>query len=448
MAEVIEGEDLKRLGEFTFKEVSKRVDDASVIASLILERMVRFSNNSITVTKKNENFEVFIYLSKDKKRFLGSTSNLKEESLKNFIDKLIKACESSKESEDYTPLEKAPLPFSEHYNFDERIAKGYVDLVDLANSGINSALKWANRVAGSLLSLTNYSYILTTSGVERDDKATQITINIRAFTEKEISGHGLSCSSNSRGLDVEKAGREAGEHALNSKRRGNWEEGKYEVLYSPTVSADLFQHIGYFSSAYAIEIGISFLVDKLDSKVAVEDFSLSDSALVYGALNSRVFDDEGYVSGNTKIIEKGLLKGYLHNLTTAKKFNTKSTGNAGIIEPSPWNLIVEGGNSTYDDMVKSMKKGLIVTNNWYTRFQNLREGAFSTLPRDATYLVEDGEIKHSIAGLRITDSLPRMLKEIDEMSKERRWIKWWEVEIPVLSPWVKVKDVLITKAEG
>ena len=48
------------------------------------------------------------------------------------------------------------------------------------------------------------------------------------------------------------------------------------------------------------------------------------------------------------------------------------------------------GDSGYDEMVKEMKRGMILTSNWYTRFTNYRTGEFSTVPRDGTYLVENG----------------------------------------------------------
>ena len=96
----------------------------------------------------------------------------------------------------------------------------------------------------------------------------------------------------------------------------------------------------------------------------------------------RVFDDEGTPTQSTKIIEGGVLTSYLHNLTTAKRFKTESTGNAGWIEPDAWNLEVGHGDSGYSEMVKEMKRGMSLTSNWYTRFTNYRTGEFSTVPRD------------------------------------------------------------------
>ena len=101
-----------------------------------------------------------------------------------------------------------------------------------------------------------------------------------------------------------------------------------------------------------------------------------------------------------------------------------------------------------NDMITDVKRGILVTNNWYTRFQNMRTGEFSTIPRDATFLIENGSIKHPIRGTRISDSLPRLLMNIQSISKERKWIEWWEVSVPTLSPSMHIKDVSISKALG
>ena len=99
-------------------------------------------------------------------------------------------------------------------------------------------------------------------------------------------------------------------------------------------------------------------------------------------------------------------------------------------------------------MVREMKNGIVLTSNWYTRFKNYRTGEFSTVPRDGMYLVERGELKSPTKGIRISDSLERMFSSIRLLSKEREWVQWWEVDTPVLCPWVMVDGVTVTRAYG
>jgi PmbA protein len=246
------------------------------------------------------------------------------------------------------------------------------------------------------------------------------------------------------------AGERAGAHSKSMKNaRQLSEEGKaFQVLMSPTVASNLFGLVGDFASAFSIEAGTSYLVGKLGKKVASEAFHLTDLGRGDDCLQARTFDDEGQPTQSTKLVEGGVLKSYLHNLSTAKRFKSKSTGNAGLIEPGPWNLEVGAGDSTYDEMVKEMKRGLVLTSNWYTRFKNYRTGEFSTVPRDGTYLVESGEVRAPIKGIRISDSLERMSSSIRLLSKEREWVQWWEVDTPTLCPWVLVDGVTVTKAYG
>ena len=114
----------------------------------------------------------------------------------------------------------------------------------------------------------------------------------------------------------------------------------------------------------------------------------------------------------------------------------------------PWNLEIGAGDSSYREMVGEMKKGMILTSNWYTRFTSYQTGEFSTVPRDGAYLVENGEITGPLNSLRISDTLERMFSSVESLSKEREWIQWWEVDVPTLCPWVLVGGVRVTKAYG
>jgi len=180
--------------------------------------------------------------------------------------------------------------------------------------------------------------------------------------------------------------------------------------------------------------------------VASEEFSMKDSPNSRGAIHSRVFDDEGSPCGSHNIIDRGDLATYLHNCTTARRFGTETTGNAGVISPRPWNLEVKAGAYSIEEMLAEIKDGFYVTNNWYTRFQNLRAGDYSTLPRDAAFKVQKGRITHPVRGLRLSGNIRSQLGQIRMLGKGRSWIHWWEVETPTLTPAMLVDEFLVSKA--
>jgi len=423
------------------------VDDAASIASTLHEDMVRFSNNSITIVKSLSNTVVYVYVVLEKKRMLGETSNPTPEGITKFVESLVTSCKSNPPSEDYTPLPKGPFKYSGMPNYDKKIEENPDILVDLAGDAINAAISaGAKRVAGSVTAYADELTMGSTGGVEASEKGTTILLNVRAFADANASGHGLSCASSLADFDAKGAGMTAGEYAKKALNPTALPEGKYDVIMSPTVAADIFQHVGWAASAFSVESGYSFLTDLLGKKVGVEKLSIDDVGVIQKGLGGRSFDDEGVPTGRTSIISSGELRNYLHNSTTARKFSAKTTGNAGLIDPHPWNLEVGAGDSSVEEMIKSVKHGVFVTNNWYTRFQDPRAGVYSTVPRDAAFLIENGAIESPITSIRISDSIPRQLSSIAAIAKERKWIKWWEVNLPTLTPAILVKDVPITKA--
>jgi len=216
------------------------------------------------------------------------------------------------------------------------------------------------------------------------------------------------------------------------------------VLFSPLAFADFLSLTGEAASAFSVDAGLSFLTNKINKKVSNKNVTIIDDPHIPNALRSVSFDEEGYPTKPLKIIDKGILKTYLHNTSTAKKYNTKTTGHAGLISPEPWNLKLIPGKLSHDKLIKNIKKGIYITNRWYTRFTSYRTGEFSTIPRDGTFYIENGEIKHPIKNIRVSDTMPNILKSIDSIGNNLTQIRSWDVSIPALSPSVFLKNIGIT----
>jgi PmbA protein len=425
------------------------VDDAVALSANSADNMIRFANNSTTVVNRVEEAELTVYLAKKGRRAIASTSNLEKAAVRKFVRDLFASMKGLPESE-YAPLPDKAVRYSpSRLGFDKKLENLDYELPELAKTAIDSALSaGGKRSAGVISAGKGTVAILTSAGTEGSDSRTAITLNIRSFAEKEASGHGLSCSTTVSGFDPEEAGRRAGEGARMMREASEPEAGKYEVLLSPTVASNLVETVAGATSAFSVDAGTSYLADKVGKKVAAQSFNLTDHGVTEGGLGGRVFDDEGVGTRSNKIIESGMLRGYLHNLTTAKKWNVKSTGSAGFVTPHPWNLEIGRGDSSYDEMLKEMKRGIVLTSNWYTRFKNYRTGEFSTVPRDAAYLVEGGKVVRSLKGMRAGDDLQRIFSSVRLLSKEREWIQWWEVDTPTFCPWVLVDGLTITRAYG
>jgi len=442
--------DLDSLNEVAIHVAAKEgADDAVAISARSRDRTIRFANNSVTVVTQLEEAELTVYLAKNRRRALASTSNLQESSVKKFVKDLYDSLGGLPPSE-YAPLQDRSTKFTPTPGgVDRKVEEATEELPGLAKRAIDAAKASGGKRSAGIVDAGKISYsILTSTGTQGTDSRTAITLNIRTFAEKDASGHGLSCSSTMRGFDPEGAGERAGEAAKKMRDASEPEAGKYQVLLSPTVASNLIETVAGAASAFSVDAGTSFLAGKVGKKVASDVFNLTDHGVTKGGLGGRGFDDEGTKTRTSPIIQEGVLKGYLHNLTTAKKWKTSSTGNAGFVTPHAWNLEVGKGDSDYDEMVREMKRGIVLTSNWYTRFKNYRTGEFSTVPRDGAYLVENGKDTKTLKGMRAGDDLQRLFSSVKLLSKERAWIQWWEVDTPTLCPWVLTDGVTITRAYG
>ena len=442
--------DLQELNERAVSVARKLgVDDAVALSANSADSMIRFANNSVSVVNRVEEAELSVYLARDGRRAIASTSNLDPAAIRRFVTDLHGTLRGLPKSE-YVPLPARASKYKpSRLSYDSKLEDVDAELPALTKEAVDSSLAaGGKRAAGVINAGKGTVAIMTSTGTEGTDSRTAITLNIRSFAENEASGHGLSCSSSLSGFDPEEAGRRAGEGAKKMKEASEPEAGKYQVLLSPTVASNLIETVAGAASAFSVDAGTSYLTDMLGKSVASPGFSLTDHGVVEGGLGGRVFDDEGVATRTNRVIDGGVLKGYLHNLTTSKKWKTESTGNAGFVTPHPWNLEVGAGDSSYEEMVKEMKRGIVLTSNWYTRFKNYRTGEFSTVPRDGAYLVEDGAVVRSLKGMRAGDDLQRLLTSVRLMSKDREWIQWWEVDTPTLCPWLLADGVTITRAYG
>jgi PmbA protein len=93
---------------------------------------------------------------------------------------------------------------------------------------------------------------------------------------------------------------------------------------------------------------------------------LYDDALKIRGVASRPFDHEGTPSRNNKLIDKGVLTGFLYDTRTAAKAGEESTGSAvrkdynAIPGISPSNFYFAPGEDNADDVVRSCNKGIII----------------------------------------------------------------------------------------
>lgn len=145
--------------------------------------------------------------------------------------------------------------------------------------------------------------------------------------------------------------------------------GMADVIISSELTGILaHEAVGHTAEADNVLSG-SFIRHLVGKEVANEKISLIDFANTYNGelLPMPIFiDDEGFKAQDAVIIEKGILRGFMHNMSSAQKLNVEPTGNARAFdfydEPQirMRNTAILPGNDKIEDMISSIDHGYFV----------------------------------------------------------------------------------------
>lgn len=202
--------------------------------------------------------------------------------------------------------------------------------------------------------------------------------------------------------------KESVEH-LNPKPIEN-KKFKGDIIITPDCMSMILMILCAQLQNYYLISGISKFTGKLNQKILDEKFSLitepdSDSLAV-----NNYFGKDGLINKNDYIIKNGVLKNYLVDLYGSKKTGFERGPSLGD------NLIVEAGNKSFQEMIKTIDKGIILSR--FSGGQPAPNGDFSGIAKNSFY-VENGEIKHAIKETMISGNLFDMFNNIINISKER-----------------------------
>ena len=207
--------------------------------------------------------------------------------------------------------------------------------------------------------------------------------------------------------DFEKIGKEVSQNAIKKLNSRKLKTCKSDVIFDSKVSSSLLRNLFSASNAQSIVKGISFLKDKINNKVFNDQISIIDDPLMPKKLRSKISDCEGIQSKKKFLIEKGYLKFFFNSLASAKQIKHEPSGHAtrsasSIPSVSYSNLYMENGEISKLDMVKSLKKGLLITELMGSSI-NYSNGDYS---RGASgFWIENGEICYPVSEITIAGNL-------------------------------------------
>jgi len=217
--------------------------------------------------------------------------------------------------------------------------------------------------------------------------------------------------------------------------------GRYDTVLPPTAVADFLIYLAWSAGARTAHEGRSAFSapgggTRLGERLTQRGFTLfSDPSAAgleaepflvtaHSSDEVSVFDN-GAPIGRVELLSDGVVSNLLHTRGSAAEYGERFT-------PSCDNLVLTGGEPgrDIDDLIAGVRRGLLVTSQWYLRGVDPMTLLLTGLTRDGVFLIENGEIAGAVNNFRFNMSPLDVLKQAVDVggtvpALSREWSDWF-----------------------
>jgi predicted Zn-dependent protease len=286
--------------------------------------------------------------------------------------------------------------------------------------------------------------VATSNGLfgHRSGTAVASTLTIRT-PDGSSSGWAGDEGSDWNTIETERIAQDALRKCRDWRGKTSLDAGKYEVVLEPAAAGMLLSRmLGAFDARQADE-GRSFFSKRGGGNLVGEKLFDQRVTIVSDPSEPNAetspFTNAGQPVKREVWVDQGVLKSLAYSRFWALKQGIEP-------KPNPPNLIMSGGDASLDDLIKSVKRGVLITRFFYIRALNPRIISVTGITRDGTFLIENGKIARPVTNFRFNQSLSELLANVEMLGRPTRVCASdsGEPDPPVVVPPMKVKDFTLS----
>lgn len=199
--------------------------------------------------------------------------------------------------------------------------------------------------------------------------------------------------------------------------------GEMPVVISNGWGGVLFHEAcGHCLEADFVTKGGSAYGDLLGARIGPEFLTAVDDGTIPGRRGSFRFDDDGTPSQQTVLIENGILKEYMWDLTEARRMNRVSTGNGRrqsfrhMPMPRMTNTYIAAGPHDPEEIIRDTQRGLYAKSLGGGQVE-IGAGDYVFAVTEG-YLIEDGKLTAPVRGATLVGNGPQTLRQMDRIGND------------------------------
>jgi TldD protein len=369
------------------------------------------------------------------------------------------------------PVAIGGVPFTNRYPVEDPITgtplKRKISWIEEAESAAHEYDDRVIKVTVALSDSLSSVQIATSEGRLLRDTRPMMRISVSAVAESG-GGRQIGISSGGGRLGSEYFetrmspaghGREASRQAVLLLDAVDAPAGPMELILAPAESGVLLhESVGHPLEADFIRKKTSAYTDRVGDRVASELVTVIDDGTVMNDRGAINFDDEGTIPSPTVLIDRGILRGFMHDRISARHFGVEPTGNGRResykTPPLPRMTVtyLAAGESDPEEIFRSTSRG-IYCKSFRGGQVDISNGDFVFVPIEA-YLVEDGRVTAPVKNLTLIGNGPDVLTRVtmtgnDFALSDGRWTcgKGQHAPVGVGLPTVKISEITVGGSE-
>ena len=296
--------------------------------------------------------------------------------------------------------------------------------------------------------------IVNSRGVALSTQATGCYISLSIIARQDQiaeRGYAGMVARGPGGLDPEGIGARAARRAVTPIGGSPFTTRRGAVVFEPDVIAELLRGMAQALAGDAVVKGRSLFTSRegapewIGQVVGSSVVSLTDDGSLPGAPGTMPFDGEGVPSQRTPLIEAGVLRGFLHNVESARRAGTVSTGNGTrsafkfLPEVGGTNLVLRPGTRSPEQMVGGVDEGVYVVSTRNVGGINPVSGDYSVGASGRR--IVNGELAEPVSGVTLAAPILKLLANVREVGSDVRWVSGPGGYVG--APTVVVDDIMI-----
>jgi len=327
---------------------------------------------------------------------------------------------------------EAPLPRVSHISVPPRdvAMERKVDVLRRANDAARGHDRRISQVTAFYRETEQQVQVADTEGRCSSETRQHLTIHVTAIARQgdEIRT-GSESRSESRGFEFfdihlpEDVGREAARLAVHQLNAKPAPAGTFTVVLSSKAGGTMVHEAcGHGLEADFILKSLSVYTGKIGKKVASSLITVVEDGTLANLRGSSSMDDEGVPTRRSVLIEKGILRGYLHSLRTAREMGAEPSGHGRresyryLPLPRMRNTIIHPGDTPPEKIISGVSRGILVCRMGGGEV-DVASGNFVFNCSEA-YLIRNGRIEEPIRDATLIGNGPEVLRTIDMVGND------------------------------